>query len=282
MALLFGLTHSRSLPLLYRSFSPFLCTNFVSSSSSLHGTTGSSCANSNATNQTTRSMNHSAKEASLPAQMSNSSTTPGNNKEKEDRFKTQLRFLGDKKLMEKQPCVTKDFMESESFQEKLQILQHAMKEHGGIGIAAPQIGLWNRIFCFGIEDNNPRYPAAKSIPLTFWINPEITWESEETNYMWEGCLSVPGMRGWVERPKEVILSGIDEYGVQRQQHLVGLEARIAQHELDHLDGILFPMRVKDAKFLVPQASMGVREGWGGDWPSSGSRKTGLGELCDEE
>eukprot|EP00565_Helicotheca_tamesis_P004021 CAMPEP_0185732704 /NCGR_PEP_ID=MMETSP1171-20130828/17279_1 /TAXON_ID=374046 /ORGANISM="Helicotheca tamensis, Strain CCMP826" /LENGTH=217 /DNA_ID=CAMNT_0028402271 /DNA_START=209 /DNA_END=862 /DNA_ORIENTATION=+ len=195
---------------------------------------------------------------------------------------TQLRFLGDKKLMRKQPVVTMEYMESDSFKEKLQVLRSAMKEHGGIGIAAPQIGWWTRVFCFGIEGENPRYPAASSIPFTFWINPKITWESEEKNFMWEGCLSVPGMRGWVERSSEVVMSGMDENGVFRERRLSGLEARIAQHELDHLDGVLFPMRVPDAKFLVPQASMDAKEKWGSDWPSPGSRKTGLGELGDEK
>lgn len=194
---------------------------------------------------------------------------------------TQLHYLGDEKLMQKQPLVTEECMQSDEFKESLKTLRCGMKEHGGIGIAAPQIGWWTRVFCFGIEGGNSRYPAAAIIPFSFWINPEITWESEETNYMWEGCLSVPGMRGWVERPSGVVLRGIDESGVVQERRLSGLEARVAQHEFDHLDGVLFTMKVPGSDFLVPQASMDARENWGKDWPSPGSRKTGLGELSDE-
>ena len=139
------------------------------------------------------------------------------------------------------------------------------------------------MFLFGIEGSNPRYPAAAEMPLQAWVNPEIIWSSDESNWMWEGCLSVPGMRGWVERPASIVLRGLDATTRQsREVRLEGLAARVAQHELDHLDGILFPHRVPGPEFLVPQASMDAREGWGADWPSPGSRQTGLGELCDEK
>ena len=138
-----------------------------------------------------------------------------------------------------------------------------------------------RVFLFGIEGGvNPRYPAAGEIPLSYWINPEITWQSDETNWMWEGCLSVPGMRGWVERPAAIVLQGWNQHGQACTQRLDGLAARVAQHELDHLNGILFPYRVPGPEFLVPQASMQAQDEWGPDWPSPGSRNTGLGELCD--
>ena len=100
--------------------------------------------------------------------------------------------------------------------------------------------------------------------------------------MWEGCLSVPGMRGWVERPQAIVLQGTNEKGQHVQVKLDGLAARVAQHELDHLDGILFPARVPGTQFLVPQASMDKQDKWGADWPSPGSRRTKLGELCDEK
>jgi len=197
-----------------------------------------------------------------------------------------LRYLGDKRLMQKQPPVTLEDLQSKEFQQQLQILPLAQKHYGGIGIAAPQVGWWTRVFCFGIDGTNPRYPSAESLPLQLWINPEITWSSsssDQTCWMWEGCLSVPGMRGWVERPCEVKLEGLDELGHPREpQHLTGLAARIVQHEFDHLDGILFPSRVPSQTFLVPQASMDAREGWANDWPSPGAYKTPLGELCDEK
>lgn len=194
-----------------------------------------------------------------------------------------LRFLGGERLMQKQPAVTLEELQSEEFQARLQMLPQAMKKYGGIGIAAPQVGWWTRVFCFGIDGTNPRYPKAQSIPLGMWINPKITWSSEEKNWMWEGCLSVPGMRGWVERPVEVVMEGMDENGQPREpQHLKGLAARVAQHELDHLDGVLFTHCVPDQTFLVPQASMNARDGWAPGWPSKGSYKTALGELCDEK
>lgn len=100
--------------------------------------------------------------------------------------------------------------------------------------------------------------------------------------MWEGCLSVPGMRGWVERPISVVMKGLDENGYVREPtKLTGLAARIVQHEYDHLDGRLFPLCVPSQEFLVPTASMEARDGWATDWPSKGSHKTLLGDLCDE-
>lgn len=193
-----------------------------------------------------------------------------------------LRFLGDERLMQSQPSVPPDEIKTDAFRAKLDMLKRAMGQYGGIGIAGPQVGWWTRVFCFGIEGTNPRYPAAASMPLTFWINPEISWSSDETNWMWEGCLSVPGMRGWVERPTEVVLTGLDEKGEPIERKLTGLAARVAQHELDHLDGVLFPQLVPGSEFLLPQASMDAREGWAKDWPSPGSCKTLLGDLCDEK
>lgn len=194
---------------------------------------------------------------------------------------SRLRFLGDAVLMRTQPSVPPADVTGPVFQEQLRWLRRAMAEHGGIGIAAPQVGWEARVFCLGIEGGSARYPAAGNIPFAFWINPEIVWRSEATSFMWEGCLSVPKMRGWVERPVAVVMRGWDEDGEKCERRLEGLEARVAQHEMDHLDGILFPMCVAGTEFLVPQASMDAQEGWGEDWPSPGSRKTGLGALSNE-
>ena len=180
--------------------------------------------------------------------------------------------------MKPQPPVALDEIGSKEFAEKLQILKQAMSVYGGIGIAAPQVGWWTRVFCFGVEEN-PRYPNAARVPFSMWINPEIdTSGCDETNWMWEGCLSVPGMRGWVERPSKCTLRGLDEHGTPREMQLEGLAARIAQHEFDHLDGVLFPQRAPGLEFVVPQASFGDREQWADGWPSDGSRVTALGEL----
>ena len=193
-----------------------------------------------------------------------------------------LRYLGDERLMQRQRDATVEEIESDEFQSCLRMLPAAMRRHGGIGIAGPQVGWWARVFCFGIDGSNPRYPNADGLPLRVYINPAITWSSEETNWMWEGCLSVPGMRGWVERPREVRMTSLDERGTAREEeHLTGLAARIAQHELDHLDGVLFPRRVPSRDYLVPQASIEQRGSWAEGWPSPGSYKTMLGDLCDE-
>ena len=193
-----------------------------------------------------------------------------------------LRYLGDERLMQRQRDATVEGIESDEFQSSLQMLPAAMRRHGGIGIAGPQVGWWARVFCFGIDGSNPRYPNADGLPLRVYINPAITWSSEETNWMWEGCLSVPGMRGWVERPREVRMTSLDERGTAREEeHLTGLAARIAQHELDHLDGVLFPRRVPSRDYLVPQASIEQRGSWAEGWPSPGSYRTMLGDLCDE-
>merc|ERR1740129_191510 len=106
--------------------------------------------------------------------------------------------------------------------------------------------------CFGINGTNKRYAGAEPVPFQFWLNPEIVWFSAGTNWLWEGCLSVPGMRGWVERPSKVVLRGLDAKGHEIEANLSGLAARVAQHECDHLDGVLFPHRVPDPRFLVPQ------------------------------
>ena len=191
-----------------------------------------------------------------------------------------LRYLGDAQLMQRQPIFDSNHIAE--CVDDLEILRRAMEKYGGIGIAAPQIGWWTRVFCFGIAGNNPRYPQAQEIPFSFWINPEMVVVGKETNWMWEGCLSVPGMRGWVERPARIILKGYNERGEWREESMGGLAARVAQHEYDHLDGILFPQKVPNASFLVPQASMDARDGWGDNWPSPGSCKTKLGELSDEK
>ena len=211
-------------------------------------------------------------------------STPENGDADNDDVVPPLRYLGDAQLMQRQPPVTKEQIQSKEFRNNIAMLTQAMKKYGGIGIAAPQVGWWTRVFCFGINGTNPRYPNADELPFTTWVNPKIIWSSDETNWMWEGCLSVPGMRGWVERPSEIKLTGWDEHGNERDeaQHLVGLAARIVQHELDHLDGILFPQCVPDQTFLVPQASIDGREGWATDWPSRGSYKTSLGDLSNEK
>lgn len=127
-------------------------------------------------------------------------------------------------------------------------MQNTMKEKGGIGIAAPQIGYNHRIIMFGF-DKSERYPNEKPIPFTILINPKFEVLSDEMVDGWEGCLSVPGIRGLVPRYNKIKYSGHDPDGHIISRTVEGFHARVIQHECDHLDGILFPQRIKDMKFF---------------------------------
>lgn len=116
----------------------------------------------------------------------------------------------------------------------------------GAGIAAPQIGVSQRVVIFGIE-KNPRYPNAEPVPRTVLINPALQSLTPETEDGWEGCLSVPGMRGVVSRATKLRYSGSDQHGKLFTREVSGFHARVVQHECDHLDGILYPMRIKDLR-----------------------------------
>ena len=118
----------------------------------------------------------------------------------------------------------------------------------GAGLAAPQIGVSKRVVIFGVEAN-PRYPDAEPVPTTVLINPIIEILGQERDDGWEGCLSVPGMRGLVSRHTRLRYRGFDQYGkpIDREAH--GFHARVVQHECDHLDGILYPMRLKDMRLF---------------------------------
>jgi len=126
-------------------------------------------------------------------------------------------------------------------------MQDTMASYDGAGLAAPQIGELKRVVIFGSNeaDENPRYPDADQVPYTILINPEITVLGKDLDGMWEGCLSVPGMRGFVERPNHIKYSGYDQYGNFFEREVKGFHAVVVQHECDHLDGILYPMKLKD-------------------------------------
>jgi peptide deformylase len=126
----------------------------------------------------------------------------------------------------------------------LQDMQDTMLEQDGAGLAAPQIGESLRIVIFAVE-NNPRYPDAEAVPKTILINPVITPLGDEMEEGWEGCLSVPGMRGLVPRFSSIRYRGLDPRGMPIDRTVGGFHARLVQHECDHLDGILYPMRIRD-------------------------------------
>ena len=118
----------------------------------------------------------------------------------------------------------------------------------GAGLAAPQIGVSRRVVIFGVEAN-PRYPHAEPVPTTVLINPVLEQIGGEMEEGWEGCLSVPGLRGLVSRYKNLRYTGFDQRGRPIDRTVSGFHARVVQHECDHLDGILYPMRLKDIRLL---------------------------------
>ena len=123
-------------------------------------------------------------------------------------------------------------------------MKETMAAQNGAGLAAPQIGVAQRVVIFGVE-HNPRYPDAEPVPFTVLVNPKIVMLTREVVEDWEGCLSVPGMRGVVPRYAKLRYSGFDEEGNPIERVAEGFHARVVQHECDHLDGILYPQRMTD-------------------------------------
>ncbi len=120
-----------------------------------------------------------------------------------------------------------------------------MRAVNGAGLAAPQIGVDLQLVIFGTDAPNPRYPDAPVVPRTVLLNPVITPLGDEEEDGWEGCLSVPGLRGVVPRFARIRYSGVDPYGDAIEREVSGFHARVVQHECDHLIGKLYPMRVRD-------------------------------------
>jgi peptide deformylase len=127
----------------------------------------------------------------------------------------------------------------------LQDMRDTMLHANGAGLAAPQIGVDLQVVIFGSDEPNPRYPDAPVVPRTVLINPTLTPLDEVQEEGWEGCLSVPGLRGVVPRFKRLRYQGFDELGSAIDRTVEGFHARVVQHECDHLIGVLYPMRVKD-------------------------------------
>lgn len=130
----------------------------------------------------------------------------------------------------------------------IQDMHDTMASLNGAGLAAPQIGVSLQVVIFGFEKNS-RYPDAGEVPFTVLINPQLTFLSEEKEDGWEGCLSVPGLRGVVPRYVHLRYQGMDQYGTAIDRTVSGFHARVVQHECDHLQGILYPMRIRDFRLF---------------------------------
>jgi peptide deformylase len=150
--------------------------------------------------------------------------------------------MGDSRLL--QPAQPVTAFATGELQTLIADMQDTMQAAGGVGLAAPQIGVGWQLVIFGFE-RSIRYPDAETVPETILINPLITPLDEATEDGWEGCLSVPGLRGLVPRYRAIRYQGYDENGHPIDRTVSGFHARVVQHECDHLQGMLYPMRMRD-------------------------------------
>lgn len=150
--------------------------------------------------------------------------------------------MGEPLLLEKAQPVTA--FNTPELHALIQDMQDTMNAMDGAGIAAPQIGVSLQVVIFGVG-SNPRYPDAEQVPYTVLINPTLTPVGDEIEDGWEGCLSVPGLRGVVPRYIRLHYTGFDQFGEPMDRLVSGFHARVVQHECDHLNGILYPMRITD-------------------------------------
>lgn len=152
--------------------------------------------------------------------------------------------MGDPRLLESSRPIKK--FRTAELNELINDMRDTMASLQGAGLAAPQIGVNLQVVIFGVEEN-PRYPDAEAVPFTILINPRLTPVNDEMEEGWEGCLSVPGMRGLVPRFLNLRYQGFDEKGRKIDRTVSDFHARVAQHECDHLAGILYPMRIRDMR-----------------------------------
>ncbi len=152
--------------------------------------------------------------------------------------------MGDQRLLNVSTPIQVIPAEQAFLKELYQDMKDTMQHYGGVGIAAPQIGVSVRVILFGFE-KNARYPNEAPIPETFLINPTFTVLSEESTSVLEGCLSVPGLRGSVRRFVHIRYEGFSLNNEKIERIVSGFHARVIQHECDHLDGILFPFKIDD-------------------------------------
>jgi len=152
--------------------------------------------------------------------------------------------MGDPRLLQRSAEVSN--IDEQTLAPLLADMWDTMAAENGAGLAAPQIGVLQRVVIFGYE-SNPRYPAAPAVPETVLINPEITLLDETLEDGWEGCLSVPGLRGVVPRHRTIRYRGYDQHGAIIEREAEGFHARVVQHECDHLDGVLYPQRMSDMR-----------------------------------
>ena len=151
--------------------------------------------------------------------------------------------MGDPRLLQQARPVTE--FDTPALHQLIADMRDTMAAANGAGLAAPQIGVDLQVVIFGTDAPNPRYPDAPIVPRTVLVNPVITPVGDEEEAGWEGCLSVPGLRGLVPRHRRIRYQGRDPQGRLIDRDVDGFHARVVQHECDHLQGVLYPMRVRD-------------------------------------
>jgi peptide deformylase len=156
----------------------------------------------------------------------------------------EILTMGDPRLLRIAPPVPTAMLGSAELDALIADMFETMHDAGGVGLAAPQIGVDLQLVIFGF-DRNERYPDAPAVPRTILLNPLITPLSQDMEEGWEGCLSVPGLRGAVSRYSLIRYQGIDPQGVRIDRRAEGFHARVVQHECDHLIGRLYPSRITD-------------------------------------
>ena len=178
--------------------------------------------------------------------------------------------LGHPQLAQSSVAVDLEDINKVLFQERLALLERGLNHYGANGIAAPQLGWFQRFFLM-------RDPSGSGA-LVYWINPELQVLDSALVWYWEGCLSVPGIKAYVGRPRAIKVDGYDRYGRPLSREFRDWEAHLYQHEHDHLDGILFPYRVADPRHMVTTDELKHRDRWPDDWPVAGAREAPIRVL----
>jgi peptide deformylase len=154
--------------------------------------------------------------------------------------------MGDSRLLQVAERV--ETFDTPEFKTLIQDMQDTMEAENGAGLAAPQIGVGLQVVIFGVEKNS-RYPDAEEVPYTVLVNPVVKPITQSMEEDWEGCLSLPGMRGMVPRFSRVRYQGFDQFGKSIDRSADGFHSRVVQHECDHLQGILYPMRITNFRMF---------------------------------
>lgn len=157
--------------------------------------------------------------------------------------------MGNPLLRKEAEIVSIDQLKREDFRQLINDMRENMQHYGGIGLAAPQIGFSIQLAVIELEAGKNRYGQDEGLPFTVFINPKIETLDSGLQGFWEGCLSVPGLRGFVERPRKIKVSYLDENGISQELIAEDFLATVVQHELDHLHGLLYVDRLADTRLL---------------------------------